>query len=404
MFTAALFGFTLMNGIYPVLFNLYLLRLGYGLEYIGQINAIGMLCFALASYPAGMVANRWGLKHTMAVGVALAALCHGLLPMVEFTPPSCHATWIFIQRFGGSVGFAFYFTNMLPYLTNITLPLERNHFNSVQSMVSTLAGFAGSVVGGLLPGWFVLLLHIPEEHPATYRYSLMLSALLCVPGVLALLAMRSTEQVPEEHAPTALPSIALQAAPIGIIAMMALASMLRASGVGISRTFFNVYLDDGLGIATAQIGLIFAVVQLVAAPIAMTMPWLAQRWGNYRVILYGSLGIALSLLPLVFIPHWLAALAARLGIYAFAIISDTALNVYKMDLVASRWRTAMASVTNTVIGLSWTALSLGGGYLVAALSYRALFLLAIGLTLSGVLCFWAYFRHPRGELVHIKPL
>jgi hypothetical protein len=35
-----------------VVFNLYLLRLGYDPTFVGQINSIGLLTFALASMPA----------------------------------------------------------------------------------------------------------------------------------------------------------------------------------------------------------------------------------------------------------------------------------------------------------------------------------------------------------------
>ena len=34
-------------GIYPVLFNLYLLRLGYGFEFVGLINGLGMIAFTI---------------------------------------------------------------------------------------------------------------------------------------------------------------------------------------------------------------------------------------------------------------------------------------------------------------------------------------------------------------------
>ncbi|MBN1584573.1 MAG: hypothetical protein JXA89_27955 [Anaerolineae bacterium] len=46
---------------------------------------------------------------------------------------------------------------------------------------------------------------------------------------------------------------------MAIIVVMALAVMLRSTGTGVSRTFFNVYLDDGLCISIAQIGTFFAV-------------------------------------------------------------------------------------------------------------------------------------------------
>ena len=49
----ALVGFALDGGIYAVLLNLYLVRLGYGPELIGMINSAGQLAFALFSLPLG---------------------------------------------------------------------------------------------------------------------------------------------------------------------------------------------------------------------------------------------------------------------------------------------------------------------------------------------------------------
>ena len=52
LLSAALIGFTTSGGVQGVLLNLYLLRLGYGLDFVGQINSIGGLVFALFSLPA----------------------------------------------------------------------------------------------------------------------------------------------------------------------------------------------------------------------------------------------------------------------------------------------------------------------------------------------------------------
>ena len=58
----ALFGFVLFGGIYPLLYNLYLLRLGYNTQFVGLANATGALCFALSSLPSGMLGGRWGSR------------------------------------------------------------------------------------------------------------------------------------------------------------------------------------------------------------------------------------------------------------------------------------------------------------------------------------------------------
>ena len=56
LFASGLIGFCLFSGIYSLLFNLYLLRLGYGPTFVGQVNAVGGLAFALSSLPSSFLA------------------------------------------------------------------------------------------------------------------------------------------------------------------------------------------------------------------------------------------------------------------------------------------------------------------------------------------------------------
>ncbi|MBT5327347.1 MAG: hypothetical protein HOL51_14620, partial [Gemmatimonadetes bacterium] len=49
-------------GLYFLLINLYLLRLGYGLEFIGVFVSTGAFSFAISSLPAGIVGRRFGSR------------------------------------------------------------------------------------------------------------------------------------------------------------------------------------------------------------------------------------------------------------------------------------------------------------------------------------------------------
>ena len=48
-------------GILGVLFNLFLLRLGFGAEFIGVLTGSGQLAWALCALPAGLYVRRFGL-------------------------------------------------------------------------------------------------------------------------------------------------------------------------------------------------------------------------------------------------------------------------------------------------------------------------------------------------------
>lgn len=64
---------------------------------------------------------------------------------------------------------------------------------------------------------------------------------------------------------TSNPLQGMREAPLGTITSVAAVMFLASIGMGITMSFFNVYLDDGLGVATALIGTVTATTQLVSA-------------------------------------------------------------------------------------------------------------------------------------------
>jgi predicted MFS family arabinose efflux permease len=265
-------------------------------------------------------------------------------------------------------------------------------------MVSdTLSGFLGSLVGGVLPGLVAPWMLADLTQAAPYRVALWIGAGLGLPAVLALFLVRDSGEDRWEDSEEGERAGAF---PITLLAVMAAVVLLRSAGVGTSRTFFNVYLDGALGVSTGQIGALFAVIQLLSVPAALVMPVLSGRWGHYRVVVWASLGMAASMLPLALFPHWAAATMGRAGIYALSAIADPAIGLYQMELVRPRWRSVMAGVASTAMGLSWTALAFGGGYLITSLGYRALFLVAGLMTAAGTVLFGSYFRTRVGSVVH----
>ena len=271
-----------------------------------------------------------------------------------------------------------------------TGPEERSYAFSMQMALWPLAGFAGSLVGGLLPGLFATLSRTLLAHPAPYRYSLLISALLFTPAVPTLLA---TGKVTTAHARGS--AAGARRAPYGLIGLLALVQLLQGAGEGVTRTFFNVYLDAGLHVATHQIGTLAAVGQLLFVPAALATPLLADRWGNRRVFIWASLGTALSLLPLALVPHWGAAGFGSVGVTALAAVWHPVYIMYRMEITSSGWWAVVNGATNMAMGLSWSGMSLAGGYVVTALGYPSLFLTGAGVTAAGALLFWAAFRPRR---------
>jgi MFS family permease len=267
-----------------------------------------------------------------------------------------------------------------------TRPEERTHAYAVQSAASTLSGFVGSLVAGMLPGWFAGLLRVSLDDPAPYRYPLWIAAALLLPAVFAVFSIRQPEASQQKVQVEGEGTL-----PVGLFVSLALAVFLLAVGAGAARSFYNVYLDDALRVSTSMIGTLSAVGQLVAAVAALSVPALAERWGHPRVYTLASLGVAACLLPLALIPNWVAAGLGYLGVISLNAITLPVINVYQMELVEPRWRTAMSGATSMANGLSWSAITFAGGYVIAALGYRTLFLVGVGVTVVGALFFGVSF-------------
>jgi MFS family permease len=390
LLAAFLVGLTVYGGIFTVLLNLYLLRLGYGTEFVGLLNATGRFAFAAFCLPAGALGTRWSSRRMMIAGTGLAVAGFGSLPFAEFVSAVLQAGWLLATYTIAWLGLALYFVNSIPFLMNATGAGEHTHAFSVRTALGPLAGFAGSLVGGLLPASLSEALGISLDQPTPYGYTMFIAALLLIAAPLILLSTREPSAKWMEGRAVEAGSLGGlgRTAPYGLIALVSLIGFLRCAGSGATTTFFNVYLDSELNAPAAMIGTLVAIGKLAAGAAALALPLLVRLWGTRRAVILGSAGVVLSLLPLAFIPHWVAAGSGFMSLMALYTIASLSFTVYSQEAVAPGWRAAMSGATNMAAELSGAVMSVGGGYAIVALGYRDFFLIGAGLTTMGTLVFW----------------
>ena len=387
--TIMAFGYV---GMYSVLFNLYLLRLGYAPAAVGEINAIGRMGFALVGIPAGLLGVRFGPRPLLIAGEIIIVIGLGCAPMGEFLPELFQRTWLSVFYFLGFAGAALYFVNSTPYLMSVSGRQERSHVFSVIGTLMPLFAVAGSLVGGLLPGLTADVLGVTDAHPAAYRYPLILAGVLFLLTLPLVMATRYGASRDSDE-PVVNPLANLREAPWGPIASMSLVMFLSSVGIGVTIAFFNVYLDDGLNVATAVIGTVSAATQLIASPASLLLPIVAARLGYVRGFSWTRMIMALGLIPMALIPNLYAATAAMLIMASAAAISQQAFTLFSQSVVSDHWRSLMSGVTNTVMGAGWAMTALAGGHVITRWGYPTLFLIASGGTMITVLAFVTVARH-----------
>jgi MFS family permease len=394
----AAFGFV-QRGVYSVIFNLYLLRLGYGAGFIGLVNSAWLLTFALLSLPAGLLARRWGQRTLMVVGKALEAVGFILAALGDLAPPPLRTAWLLASFTLAGVGSATWYPIFRPFLYAATGPEERDHAFAVAMVSNPAAALIGNLAGGVLPGVLAAALGLTLSDAAPYRWVLLLAGLVDLASLVALLATREPQAAPPQ-AGAAQPRrpTAPERPPWAIVVVLTLSQFLYAAAYGPMMTFLNVYLSDGLGASTALVGGLLAAVRLVSVPVGLTAPLLARRWGHLAASTATLAALTLPLLLLLLVPHWaMVGVAFALALSSYLLMSAL-LSVYGQELVTPAWRATVSGGMSLAMGLGTGLVSLGGGYAIARWGYGALFGLCALLAMGGAALFWAYFRIPRGEL------
>jgi MFS family permease len=386
-------------GLFSLLINLYLLRLGYGIEFIGIFGAAGVLTLALFAVPAGIIGGRLGSRRALILGMVFISVGLALVLQSELMPPSIRAAWLVSTYVLSWIGGALMIVNGSPFMMANTASQERNHAFAVSNAVLPLAAFVGAIIGGLLPGLLAALLHVPLDDPTPYRIAMWLSVPCYLVGLLALMLTdgRTQERSAREAGPTGTTSAGASTKrfPYALIGVMMLILFFRLAADTAARSYFSVYMDTSLHAPTSLIGLVSAAAQLLAVPAALAAPLMIGRLGLGRTFMFAVLALSASVLPLALIPAVPAAAAGLLGVTVAATLSMTSVTLFHQQIVRPEWRTAMSGGVTMASGIGQALIIFAGGFLIAAWGFSRFFLSTGALTLVAAVLFWAYFRSSR---------
>lgn len=396
--TIVALGFTI-DGVYAVLLNLYLLRLGYDTLFIGQVNSFGLLAFALMSFPAGILGTRWKSNIMLRVGLGAVLLGTILLPLAEFSPTGWQETWFMVTYALILSGFSLYFVNSAPFLMSVVERERQSSAFAIQTALLSLAAFIGSIFGGTLPSIIASIYNLPLNDPQPYRYTFMLVGFVMLAAFLVTFTIVGQSEEVEEEPSTSSPKSqatniwsGFTSSIIILIAVMSLVRLLQVAGLGTASVYFNVYMDTVFELPTSTIGVVTSVARLIAVPIVLLAPRLIRRTSTSGVAIWASLVTALFLLPIAFAPGWGIAALGYIGALAMANLRFAAFIVYIMVLVPKRQQPVMAGCGEMAAGFSFALMAWGGGYIATAFSFRELFFVGSVLTGLGTLLLWLHLR------------
>jgi len=358
MYLLFVFLTTLNVGIYGVIFNLYILRLGFPENFLGMILSLSSVSLGVFAMPAALVCDRLGRKKTL----LLSSLLLTLSLIFLYNTTSEELLIVFSIAYG--VSMALSLVTGGTFLVENSTAYERMHLFSAYYMIYTVSTLTGNMIGGFLPGLLAGLFSSAPGGALTYRLTLYVSLAAAIISVLPLACI--SEKAPRESMETAHLDVYKSLFNSKVVRHMLFVYCLYGLGWGVSLPYFNVYFDVVLGASANQIGMIFSVSQLTMMVGYFLVPVLSERFGKIKLAsVVQVLSIPFLLIFTFTASIWVAAFGYVMR-YLLMNMANPVLNSFKLEIVGDEQRSTMNSVTwmacYTFVGIGTYA----GGLMMAA--------------------------------------
>jgi len=332
------FFLALNAGIYGVIFNLYILKLGYHEDFLGLILSVMYVSTGIFALPAAMVCDRIGRRQTLILSSVLLVAALALLYTIT-------TGWMLIFM-GVCYGIAMAFSIVAgnPFMAENSSKEERMHLFSMNSVLFTVAGIIGNLGGGMLPGAIATLTGTSPETILPYRYTLYLSLAAAFMTLLPLIWIR--EKVRPVINRTERLNLVLQVIRTPSVQRIVIVNMLIGIGAGMIVPFFNVYFHKVLSAPTDLIGFIFSLGQVTMVAGLLLIPMLTERIGKVRTIAISQL-LSIPFLVLIAVTSniYVAGFAYVMRM-TFMNMANPVIASFNMDLLGDRERATVGSFTS----------------------------------------------------------
>jgi MFS family permease len=274
----------------------------YALSFSIPVALVGwaISAFALArvvmDIPAGFLADRFGRKRNMILGlvlIILSAIASGL---------ASNYTWLILARIVGGIGSALYMTAATTWVAQVSAGKSRGRYMALYTGLV----FAGTAFGPTIGGYTAA--HFGLNAPF-FAY-----AMLGLAGLIATLPLKETADSSQgERSKMCMKDIlrVLSNRPFMLVNCAVLAMFFLR--VGVRSTLVPLYASLNLSLSEERIGILLTVAAIATALSTFLSGWLSDRVGRKRPMmacLFLS-GIAVLLIPSQ------ASLASLMGIMAF---------------------------------------------------------------------------------------
>lgn len=375
--SSVLVGFS--TGLLYLLFNLYVLSLGYDQAFVGLLASLPALVTAVAAVPAGILVPRLGFRRASLVGLAVYAVAQ--LAWVAFpTRPI-----LILGSIVSGLGTVLLTVVASPLMVGESTEQTRAHLFGVQFALSTFVSVIASVFGGLLTrvvGGGAL------GTSAGYRGVLLVATAVSLLAFIPILRLRGMAPPPRAQRPPQGHWRPYRPILLKLVAIQIVGSL----GAGMTMPFLNVFFRLRFGASDATLGMIFAISSLLTGVAGIIAPWAAGRFGKVRAIVW-SQGLSIPLLVAMgFVPVFGASAGTFLVRTALMNMSSPVFGAYSMGIVPKDVRPLAASLLMLAWNAGWAISAWISGRVQLAAGFAPLFVVTATLYSVSIVLTYSWLR------------
>ena len=372
------------TSLFTLLYNLYLLELGFTAELVGQVAAATAFGIMLGGIPGGMIYSRLGGRSGFLISIV--AMAAAQLAQVLVRTPSL----LLLAALSSGASQALFFSVMHPFMAEESDDRDRTYLFTVNGIFWSVSGMVGSLVGGVMPPLLISIFTLPSLLVGQ-RSSMLFGTAFLTLALIPTLMMKTAPRKPQPVAVTASPQ-AQRPSWRGFIGASVIIFFFGLA-TGSSLPFFNVYLRQFHGAATGQIGLVIGLAQLGGGLALLVLPTLVNRLGKVKIHL--AFGVIAAPLFILLGSPLILPLAAVSFLMVTALYQANA-NLYYvtiMEVVRPHERSRMTSVRIFINYMASSLAGLLGGWMIVNQGYGSLFTVAAAMSIAAGTATWLFFRH-----------
>lgn len=370
-------------GVFRLLFNFYVLSLGYDEALLGNLITASSLVALIAALPMGYLADTIGRKASLVISSALLSV--SILAMAIWQTEGMFYSMNILSGVAQSLAGV----TMAPFLMENSNEKERTYLFSFGQGLSMTMASAGSWIGGYLPSWIGQAQNVSATSSIAYGNSILIMGIGAGVAVLPLMFVKSSRIAHSQRAIFA--PFQYAAKEPALLTKLILPMLLTSIGAGLIMPFMNVFFRVVHNQPDPVIGTLFAWGALAMGIGLLIAPPLAERMGKIQLVVISQALSIPFLILLGFSPiFWVGAATYYIRL-ALMNMSSPVYQTFIMEHVDSSARATVASLTSMAWNFGWAFSPTISGWLQVHYGFGPPFIGTIILYSVSVLMYWAFF-------------